>query len=241
MSTVLRREWWRVSIAAVVGGLFAGGSGSPQLAAGLSLVLLICLRQLASWDGAAPVAIALFMTLSGVYAAERVAVLSSSALVAGAVSGDVTLLEDPRANRSGPGMRVLAGFRGETVLLRLRHVPRGMWTGSIASVRGRLTEPDRAARALRANATLIADELRPAGRRGGLPGLIDSLRRNAQRTLGSGRSQTGELLSGMVLGQDAGLAATLQDDFRETSLSHLTAASGQNVALLATLDRKSVV
>ena len=39
----------------------------------------------------------------------------------------------------------------------------------------------------------------------------------------------------MVLGEGEALTAAMQDDFRAASLTHLVAASGQNVALLAAL------
>ena len=37
----------------------------------------------------------------------------------------------------------------------------------------------------------------------------------------------------MVLGEDEGLPADVQDDFRASGLYHLLAVSGQNVAFLA--------
>jgi len=47
--------------------------------------------------------------------------------------------------------------------------------------------------------------------------------------------QPGELLVGMALGDDSGLPSSTREDFRRSSLTHVTAASGQNIALLLAL------
>ena len=44
-----------------------------------------------------------------------------------------------------------------------------------------------------------------------------------------------ELARGFVLGEDEGIDARTEEDFRRSGLSHLLAVSGQNVALLALL------
>jgi competence protein ComEC len=104
-----------------------------------------------------------------------------------------------------------------------------------------------------------------AGRRGGWRGLVDRFRERAERTLtvpeaggatGSGTPPAGDgvvsggpeadgavapaaprtaLLRGMVLGQDEDFTDAEEEAFRRSGLSHLVAASGQNVALVAAL------
>jgi competence protein ComEC len=109
--------------------------------------------------------------------------------------------------------------------------------GDIVSVRGRIRPPDLAGQALHAHATLRATELQATGRRrGGALGVVDGVRRRAERVL-DGHLPPGEaaLLRGMVLGDDAALPDDLRDAFKAASLTHLTAASGQNIALLAAL------
>ena len=81
------------------------------------------------------------------------------------------------------------------------------------------------------HAVLIADRYRVVGRRGGLGGFADALRARLAGSIAPGL--TGErraLVAGVVLGEDEGLAAELQDRFRSSGLYHLLAVSGQNVA-----------
>jgi competence protein ComEC len=81
---------------------------------------------------------------------------------------------------------------------------------------------------------LAADSWRTIGRRGGLGGAADAIR----RWLGgaSARALRGErraVVEGVVLGDDAGLSSDLRDRFRASGLYHLLAVSGQNVVLVA--------
>lgn len=78
---------------------------------------------------------------------------------------------------------------------------------------------------------LEAGAFRLVGRRGGLGGLGDRLRRGVSSSLEA--APAGErraVLAGVVLGEDEGLEAGLRDDFRASGLYHLLAVSGQNVA-----------
>ena len=88
-----------------------------------------------------------------------------------------------------------------------------------------------------AHAVLLVRAARTTGtRRGGLEGLIDTLRRRAEAGLEAGLPPSqAALLRGMVLGQDEALDRALREDFRTSGLAHLVAASGQNVMLLAAL------
>jgi competence protein ComEC len=81
---------------------------------------------------------------------------------------------------------------------------------------------------------LEASSWRQVGRRGGIAGLGDRLRDRVE--LAVGRGATGvrrSIVLGVVLGEDEGLPADVQDDFRASGLYHLLAVSGQNVAFLA--------
>ncbi|MFN0153638.1 MAG: ComEC/Rec2 family competence protein [Gaiella sp.] len=82
---------------------------------------------------------------------------------------------------------------------------------------------------------LRAREWRVVGRRGGIGGAADRLRGRISGALARGAA--GErlaLLRGIVLGDDDALSAPSRDAFRASGLAHLTAVSGQNVAIIAT-------
>lgn len=81
---------------------------------------------------------------------------------------------------------------------------------------------------------LDASSWRALGRRGGLAGVGDRLRERIESAVarGTGGVRRGIVL-GVVLGEDEGLPADVQDDFRASGLYHLLAVSGQNVAFLA--------
>jgi competence protein ComEC len=109
--------------------------------------------------------------------------------------------------------------------------------GDVIAVRGRLRPPGLAGRALHAHAMLAAtDVVATARRRGGALGVVDGIRRRAEAALG-GHLPPAEaaLLRGMVLGDDAGLPDDVRNAFQVAGLTHLTAASGQNIMLLAAL------
>jgi competence protein ComEC len=84
------------------------------------------------------------------------------------------------------------------------------------------------------HAVLHVDAWRIVGARGGLGGLADRLHswlaRDAVPGLGGERRA---VLEGVVLGEDQGLTASLQQDFRASGLYHLLAVSGGNVAVVA--------
>ena len=81
---------------------------------------------------------------------------------------------------------------------------------------------------------LKVDAWTAAGRRGGLGGVADGLRRALAR--GSGPGLAGErraVLEGILLGDAAQLSPGLKVSFQRSGLFHLLAVSGQNVVLLA--------
>ena len=72
------------------------------------------------------------------------------------------------------------------------------------------------------------------GRRGGIGGLADRLRRRLASTVAFGLAgERAAVVEGIVLGEDADLPQELRDRFRASGLYHLLAVSGQNVALVA--------
>ena len=81
---------------------------------------------------------------------------------------------------------------------------------------------------------LEASSWREVGRRGGIAGLGDRLRDRIEAAVGRGTDGIRRgIVLGVVLGEDEGLPADAQDDFRASGLYHLLAVSGQNVAFLA--------
>jgi competence protein ComEC len=81
---------------------------------------------------------------------------------------------------------------------------------------------------------LRMDRWRVVGRRGGLGGLADALRRRMQRSVARGvGGDRAAVLEGILLGEDSGLTEELKERFRAAGLYHLLAVSGQNVALVA--------
>jgi competence protein ComEC len=67
-------------------------------------------------------------------------------------------------------------------------------------------------------------------------GHLSSIRQRAEIALGQGMpSREAELARGFVLGEDDRIDPVTSEDFRRSSLSHLLAVSGQNVALLGLL------
>ena len=78
---------------------------------------------------------------------------------------------------------------------------------------------------------LRAGAYRQVGERGGVRGVVDSLRRWLAASMAPGL--TGErraVIGGIVLGEDEQLSEPLRDDFKASGLYHLLAVSGQNVA-----------
>ncbi|MEN3283611.1 MAG: competence protein ComEC [Solirubrobacteraceae bacterium] len=234
----LRARPWHVSLGAVVVGLIAGPR--EPFAVLVAAVLVPLLGTRASVRLALVVAL-LAAALVGQWRMHAIDATRLGPRFGHAVSSRVTLLETPR--RRPFGVRVATvRLAGERVLLRAARGVR--WpterVGSVLAVHGGLEElPDRE-RSLRirgVHAQLRADELVDTGlARGGWAGMVDDLRARAQAALDEGVPwQQAALLRGMALGDDAGLPDQVRDEFRASGLSHLVAASGQNVLLLAAL------
>jgi competence protein ComEC len=81
---------------------------------------------------------------------------------------------------------------------------------------------------------LKASSWHQVGRRGGIEGFGDRLRDRVERAIGRGATGVRRgIVLGVVLGEDEGLPADVQREFRASGLYHLLAVSGQNVAFLA--------
>lgn len=228
-------------LAALVGGLLAA-----PLAPRLVLLLAVAVAVVA---GRVPLAlVACVALLAGVVGAhERIAALDRThlgPLIGATIATRAVLLEQPRRLRYGATalaqLREPAAAAGERVMLRIgSHVP---WqpaaTGALLAVTGKLRrlgpyEQHYARRGAHAAITVAAAA--PTGAtRGGVWHVVDLVRGRAEAALDAGLARPQRaLLRGMVLGQDQDLSDEQRDDFRAAGLSHLNAASGQNVALLA--------
>ncbi len=226
----------RLPLHALLGALCAGLVIGPRVSAVVVALSAAAAAALAPRRALA-LGLAAALALGAGYAGLRTAALERTSLRPGtAVSAEATLRQPPR--RSPFGASVEATIRGEPVLLRLGNPPpRGLDVGAIVAVRGTARPPGDFARARRAVAEVRVAEIRPTGRaRGGVAGIVDGVRRNAQRALAHGLTPpVAALHRGMVLGDDSGLPDEVREDFRATGMTHLVAASGANVALLAAL------
>jgi competence protein ComEC len=234
----LRARPWHLALGAVVVGLIAGPRA--PFAVLVAVVLVPLLGRRASVRVALVTAV-LAAALIGQWRLQAIDATRLGPRIGHAVSSRVTLLETPRRRAFGTRVATVR-LGGERVLLRAGRGVR--WpterVGSVLAVRGGLEElPDRehALRIRGVHAQLRADELVDTGlERGGWAGIVDGLRARAQAALDEGVPwQQAALLRGMALGDDAGLPDQVRDDFRASGLSHLVAASGQNVMLLAAL------
>lgn len=246
--TTRARDWVRqlaerpfhAALGAFVVGL-VGGSRWPELALGLAIVLLVSLTR-----ARRPVSLAAIVALVAGAAVghARARDRDGSTLqpqLGHVIHVPVTLLEAARARVHG-GKGAMVQVAGDRVWLYTAasvawpHAP----VGVELDVTGILERPSRNEAWLSARGvdyTLEAERVHLTGRRrGGLMGAVDTVRTRAEDGLTRGLPPPqAALLRGMALGQDEDLPPALRQDFRAAGLSHLTAASGQNVALLATL------
>ena len=245
-STLARRPR-HLLLAALVLGLIAGPRAGVAAAAVGGLLASAAIVDHRRGSGAAALLVAsAAAVLAGAAAADvRLAALDRTELgpwLGHAATLRVVIVELPRERafgrmaavalvRSGPGA-------GERVLVRARRLD--VAVGRELIVRGgfRALPPyESAARRRGAHALVDADAVTATGaRRGGVAGAIDGIRERADRALERGLPPSlGALARGMVLGEGAALPHDLSDDFQATGLTHVVAASGANVALLAML------
>lgn len=161
----------------------------------------------------------------------------------------------PRARRFRLRLEVVSAGReagasaegtgaGEVVQVQVRAgvALRPMAIGDEAVVEGALEQPVRRpdssfdyAEYLRragVHALLYADSVRLTGRRrGGLAGIVDTMRRRAEAGVARGLDPPmAALAHGMVLGEDERISAAMTDDFKASGLAHLLAERIQDRA-----------
>jgi competence protein ComEC len=236
--------------AAVAAGLACG----PQPRVGVVL-LLVCVYGLARVGaGRALTALAASALVIGCgLGAARTAAIDDQAnrvQPGELIDTRAIVLERPRPSRFGTSAVLRLEAQDARVLARAparMKWPSGGEPGTIIAVRGSARAPRRSAnsdfdwpaylarRGIRAE--LALNEVRRTGmRRGGLSGLVDAMRRRAERAVSMGLpAPRAALARGMVLGQDEAIAEPVREEFRASGLAHLLAVSGQNVMLLGAL------
>ncbi len=229
----------------VLGALVAGLLAAPLAP---QLVLLLALAAAALAGRPALGLLAATAVLAGALGAQaRLEAFERTRLpprFGATVAARAVLLEQPRPVRYGRTALVQLRSLAPSERVMLRIGGSVAWpataTGALVDVRGRLRplgpfEQHYARRG--AHAAISLDAAAPTGmRRSGALGLVDGIRTRAERALDSGLPPPqAALLRGMTLGQDERLDARTREDFRTSSLAHVLAASGQNVALLLAL------
>lgn len=245
---VLQRHPRHLVLASLVTGLLAAPM-APQA------IVLLALAAAALADRPALALLAAVAVLGGALGGQtRLAALERTQLpplFGATVTVPVVLQEQPRPVRYGH--TALAGLvaplagrgQGERVMVRIGKAvawpAAGAGTGAVVVVRGRLRalgpfEQHYARRGAHAAISLTAAATPTGARRGGAMGVVDAIRTRAERALDRGLpAPQAALLRGMTLGQDDQLDERTREAFRVSSLAHVLAASGQNVALLLAL------
>lgn len=249
----LDRRLPHVAVGGAAVGLALAGAGPsvPLLLAGAVLAAALR-RELLRAAAVVSAAVA----VGGMIGAARLAAIDASAavlLTGDSVSARAHLLQPPTRGPLGTSVEIeLVSGRatGTRLLARVpRHLPLpgGLQPGAELQLSGTARRVDGGTDGgfdfgahLRRRGVwgeLDVERVRPTGlRRGGLRGVLDTLRRRAQEGIAAGMSPAaGALGKGMVLGDDSAVSATVRDDFRDSGLSHLLAASGSNVMLLCAL------
>lgn len=238
----------------IAGGLCAGlaAANVERIGAPLLLALPAAAAALALREPTARlVALALLAALAGWWwGSMRLEALDRSLLTAQigrAGRATIVVTSGPRTGRydirANGVVRVFRGAEiGEPVELELplgRAPPQGAIVDALAVVkepRGPSHGFDERTWLRRHGVHVVVrlDEWRPVGRRGGLGGLGDRLRRGLARAIAPGvAGERRAVLEGIVLGDDAALSDGLRRDFRASGLYHILAVSGQNVVLVA--------
>jgi competence protein ComEC len=234
----IRARPWHMGLAALSVGL-ALGPRVPLAVVGAAVVVPLVAPRVAI-----RVVLVIALLAGAVLGQARLQAIDSTRLgprIGHAVVGRAVLLEPPRRRPYGARVATVR-LLGERVLLRAARQVR--WpserVGSVLFVRGgleRLPDYESWLRGRGVHAQVRADTLGDTGQvRGGPQGAVDEVRERAELALGRGLpSREGALLRGMALGDDAALPDDVRNEFRASGLSHLVAASGQNVMLLAAL------
>ena len=214
------------------------GAAAPAVAAGLVSALVAPV----GWGRTAFLA-ALALVVAWWWGSARLDQLDHTVLAARIGTANRFVVVTTAEVRHGAfELRQMAQTRGERVELELplgRAPPQGARLSVLAVVkapRGPEHGFDERTWLRRQGVHLVlhVDEWHVVGRRGGLGGVADGLRRWLRRSSSPGL--TGErraLVEGVLLGDDGGLSDGSKQAFRRAGLYHLLAVSGQNVVLLA--------
>jgi competence protein ComEC len=247
----VERNWPALLVGSAAGGVALAVWMSLSVAAA-ALAALLSVAAACALDGTARfVAVALAVAAVGLgWGSIRMEALRESVLMHElGETGLAELVTVAPARSSSWSTRVIATTRAfrhvgvrERVLLVLP-VGRSPPRGAILEATVRVAEPrppgdgfDERAWLERQgiHVVLEASSWRQIGRRGGIAGFGDRLRDRVEQAVTRGTSGVRRaVVLGVVLGEDEGLPADVQDDFRASGLYHLLAVSGQNVAFLA--------
>jgi competence protein ComEC len=163
------------------------------------------------------------------------------------VDVELEITDDPHAARAVAGraptyvaaarLRSLRTATGPTVRARSRILVlgsdpgwRGLLPGQVVRTTGRLTPPRGGD--LRAGVLSVSAAPTPVGGPPWYQRATGRLRTGLQRACASLPAEPGGLLPGLVLGDTSRLDPALDDDFVATGLTHLTAVSGSNCAIV---------
>ena len=233
----------------LAGGLCIGLASANAARIGLAAALVICVASLAL--PRTPALILLLASLGWWWGSMRLDQLDRSTLAAHvgeAGRARVEVAGPPRRGRfeiRSPG--VATRFAGiavhEPVLLELAKGRAPPQPGSVLTILAVVKLPHGPRRGfdertwLRrhgVHVVLHVDAWRIVGRRGGLGGVADALRRRVRGSIARGLDgERAAVVEGVVLGDDGGLSDGLRQRFRAAGLYHLLSVSGQNVALVA--------
>jgi len=231
------------------------GLGSANLARGPTVVAVgaaaLVLVLAAVHEPARPALLLVALALLGWWwGSARLAALDRSVLLARVNTSERSVLEV-----TGPTRRSRFELRAPTEIRRFgrlrfreaaelelplgRSPPQGALIETIVTVR--LPQPPKNGfdertwlRRHGIHVVLRADRWRQIGRRGGLGGLADGLRRHLADSIAPGlHGERRGIVEGVVLGDEQSLSGELRQRFRASGLYHLLAVSGQNVVLVA--------
>ncbi len=221
------------ALATAAGAWLAVPSAWPGPALGAGTLVLI-----AAWRGHAALLVAGCFALSGTLAAHAWA--GAAPLPAGPFRGVVTLRTDPSPLGAGVVADVVAGhhhlelraFGGTARRLRPR------LAGEQLAVEGRVVPPNSAIagwlRSRHIAAVLEPSRLELVGDGTTLAHSANRVRQLLDRGARTMDPVDRSLYLGFVIGDDRGQPPATVDAFRSSGLSHLSAVSGENVALLLT-------
>jgi len=215
------------------------------------LCLGLALAAGSSWRAVRPLLLLAALALLGWWwGGARLNALDRSVLLARVDTSERSILAvTGPTRRSKFELRVPAEVRSfgrlrfrEAVLLELPHgrsPPQGDLIETVVTVR--LPKPPKNGfdettwlRRHGIHVVLRADRWRQVGRRGGLGGVADRLRRALAGSIAPGlHGERRGIVEGVVLGDEQSLSEDLRQRFRASGLYHLLAVSGQNVVLVA--------